>query len=88
MSDARSACLETLKFSDLRNGKEEQLQKLFNACQRDGVFYLDLTGFETDRLFDTILQDMFGLERHIFNLPEEEKLQYDVDKTGGRKVCG
>ena len=84
----QEAQLEIVKFTELLHGSEEQKMKLFSACKNHGFFYLDLTGFDPETRLDAVLEDMNTLAGEIFDLPEEQKMQYDVDKISNMKVCG
>ena len=80
------AQLETISYEALRDGCEVEASKLFNACCRDGIFYLDMAGTEPDIL--KAVDDIYALEQGIFELPEEELMQYDIDVLSPRKLNG
>lgn len=80
------AQLETICFETLRNGNTAESTKLFNACCRDGIFYLDMLGTEPDIL--QAVEDIYVLEENIFSVAEEELMQYDIDKLSPRKLNG
>ena len=80
------AQLETISYEALRDGSEVEATKLFNACRHHGIFYLDLAGTEPDIL--KAVDDIYALEQGIFDLPEEELMQYDIDVLSPRKLNG
>ena len=80
------AQLETISYEALRDGSEVEATKLFNACRHHGIFYLDLAGTEPDIL--NAVDDIYALEQGIFDLPEEELMQYDIDVLSLRKLNG
>ena len=80
------AQLETISFEALRNGNTAESTKLFEACCRDGMFYLDMLGTEPDVL--QAVEDIYVLEKDIFSEPEEDLMQYDIDKISPRKLNG
>ena len=80
------AQLETICFETLRNGNTAESKKLFDACCRDGIFYLDMLGTEPDVL--QAVEDVYVLEQSIFGEAEEDLMQYDIDKLSPRKLNG
>ena len=80
------AQLEIISYEALRDGSEVEATKLFNACCHDGVFYLDMAGTQPDIL--KAVDDIYALEQGIFDLPEEELMQYDIDVLSPRKLNG
>lgn len=80
------ARLETISYEALRDGSEVEATKLFDACCHDGVFYLDMTGTEPDIL--NAVDDIYALEQGLFDLPDEELMQYDIDVLSPRKLNG
>ncbi|EFE41858.1 oxidoreductase, 2OG-Fe(II) oxygenase family, putative [Trichophyton verrucosum HKI 0517] len=60
-----------------------EADRLLLACRELGGFYLDLTAAD---LGEDVMSDadrLFGLGRDVFNLPEDEKREYDMVKFGG-----
>ncbi len=80
------ARLETISYEALRNGNEVEATRLFNACCQYGVFYLDMAGTEPGIL--NAIDNIYALEKGIFDLPEEELMQYDIDVLSPRKLNG
>ena len=72
-----TAQLETISYEALREGSQAEATRLFNACCQDGVFYLDMSGTEPGIL--EAVDDIYALEKGIFDLPEGKLMQYDID---------
>ena len=72
------AQIDTISYVELRKGSEVQAEKLFRVCKEDGIFYLDLTTVE----------EMHCLVGKLFDLPEEERMRFDIDKNRDMKGCG
>ena len=81
-----TANLETISFETLRSGNKAEATKLFDACCKTGVFYLDMSGTTPDIL--QAVENIYGLEDNVFHLQEEELMQYDIDKISPRKLNG
>ncbi|KAL9608999.1 MAG: hypothetical protein Q9167_006208 [Letrouitia subvulpina] len=79
------ASLEKIDCASLRNGGIEEGTKLLRACRNDGFFYLDIG---TQDGFLQAAEDIYSLERDLFNLPEEILREYDIDKLGNGKLNG
>lgn len=82
------AQLDTINYVELRNGSEVQAEKLFQVCKHHGIFYLDLTALQATEGLQTTVEEMYSLVGKLFDLPEVEKMQFDIDKNGTMKVCG
>jgi len=67
------AHLHTLKFTDVAKGDENALNTLVDACEKDGFFYLDLRGWESNQMLDS-LQTAAGLMKEWFKQPLDKKL--------------
>ena len=57
-----------------------------HACCTDGIFYLDMSGTQPE--VQNAVDDIFTLEKELFNLLEEELMNYDIDKLSPRKLSG
>ena len=57
-----------------------------HACCTDGIFYLDMSDSQPE--VQNAVDEIFTLERELFNLPEEELMNYDIDKFSPRKLNG
>lgn len=83
-SDLPIAQLPTVSLNRLENGSLEEDENLIQACRTHGFFYLDLNGSNVSSLLDK----MYELTRELYDLPEEEKRKYDVDKLSDMKLNG
>jgi isopenicillin N synthase-like dioxygenase len=79
------AQLQTVRLDLLRECNSVEAQKLLEACQTDGYFYLDIRNVDVDF---GVLDRMYELCREIFSLPLDDKLLYDVDKLSSLKLNG
>jgi len=50
--------------------------KIYEACVRVGFFYIKNHGVD-----DTVMQNVFSAARDFFDLPLEEKMQIDLNKS-------
>lgn len=77
--DSLVADLFTIRLDLLQAGSESEHEKLFAACEKDGIFYLDFRQSGAD-LVKTI-EGMHQLSLDTFaRLSEREKVDCDVDK--------
>ena len=81
------AHLHTINIGSLYEGDKEEAAKLFQAAREDGVFYLNLQDRRFAGMVDTV-DDIFALSKDLFNLSEEEKMKFDIDKLGKLKLDG
>lgn len=82
----RIARVETISYESIQTSDHEEVRRLFDACCKDGFFYLDMSG--TERRIDEATRDIYILEENIFKLPDGELLQYDIDKLSSKKLNG
>ncbi|KAJ7763222.1 hypothetical protein DFH07DRAFT_939360 [Mycena maculata] len=68
--------LQTVESCGLRDGDQGEVVKLLAACRTDGFFYLDIRGMVE---LAPMVDDMYRLERKLFDLPVDEKMKYDID---------
>ena len=80
------AKVKSIDFQKLKQGDQKEQEDLFEACCQDGFFYLDMTGTESD--IQNIIDDVYGLGKAIFALPQEELRKYDVDELSTQKLNG
>lgn len=85
--DLPVAELETISLKRLYAGDLVESAKLFNACKKDGIFYLDLQHPDYDDFLRTA-DKIYALAGELFDLDLAEKLEYDVDKLGRMKLNG
>ncbi len=81
------AKLRTISYSRLLAGDRPMIAELLAACSRDGFFYLDLLGPESQAMLEQI-ERLFVLAKEIHDLPTVEKLDYEMDKFGPLKIGG
>jgi isopenicillin N synthase-like dioxygenase len=80
------AQLETVHFDLLRDGDLKEARKLFEGCQKDGFFYLDIQNLGNHVL--DVIEQMYRLDYDLYSLPDEEKMLYDIDKLSKMKLNG
>lgn len=80
------AKLTTVHLSKLLKGDAAESKMLLNACKLDGFFYLNIQNLEYDLL--PVLDFMFQLDKELYDLPDEDKMAYDVDKLSDLKLNG
>ncbi|KAL9044625.1 MAG: hypothetical protein Q9214_002250 [Letrouitia sp. 1 TL-2023] len=80
------AALETIHCKSLLYGANDEPAKLLRACRNNGFFYLDMRDLQ-DGFLQTI-EDIYALERDLFELPEEILRQYDIDRLSKGKLNG
>lgn len=86
LNDRCVATLETIHCKSLRYGANEEPAKLLRACRNEGFFYLDMRDLQDG--FVQAVEDIYALERELFELPEETLRQYDIDKLSKGKLNG
>lgn len=81
------AHLHTLKFTDVAKGDANALNTLVDACEKDGFFYLDLRGWESNQMLES-LQNAADLMKEWFKQPLEKKLATETlsDAHGYAKI--
>ena len=72
----KMASLAVVDYEALANKDAAEIQKLVQASQTMGMFYLDLRGPRTKAIFEDV-STIFKTGREFFNLPRdsEEKTQ-------------
>ncbi|MCJ1350952.1 MAG: hypothetical protein MMC33_000934 [Icmadophila ericetorum] len=81
-----TARVKTISYQLLRDGHLNEALKLLDACREDGLFYLDMEGAALN--IQEAIEEIFTLEEKLFALPEDEKMQFDIDKLSPRKLNG
>ncbi|KAJ3522676.1 hypothetical protein NM208_g12760 [Fusarium decemcellulare] len=86
--NVNTADLYTVKFDNLFDRDEQELETLIKACERDGFFYLDLQGSGSGKLWKDL--DRVGeITKHWFAQPVEVKLRTPtVSLAHGFKATG
>ncbi|KAL8966372.1 MAG: hypothetical protein Q9183_003399, partial [Haloplaca sp. 2 TL-2023] len=78
-----SAKVETVSLAALDNNQVNEADKLFQACCTHGFFYLDFHSHST--AFETAVNDIYRLERELFDLPDAELMPFDIDVLSPRQ---
>ena len=81
------AQLHTIDIGRLYQGDTEEAARLLRAALEDGVFYLNLQDGRFAGMMDTI-NEVLALSKELFELSEEEKMKFDVDKFGKHYLDG
>lgn len=84
--DPRIARVETISYEAIQARDSGEATRLFDACCKDGFFYLDMSG--TEQRIGEATKDIYILEEAIFKLPDGELMQYDIDEISPRKLNG
>ena len=85
-NDLRIAEVQVLDLKALRNGDNVERRRLFDACCKDGFFYLNMSGSEPK--IHTAISSIYKLEQQLFSLSENELMYYDIDKLSHKKLNG
>lgn len=78
------ANLQTIKFAKLANKEPAELQRLLDACQQQGFFYLDLAESGSSEGLET-RQNALSVTKKWFESPMEEKMELFEDS--GTRGC-
>lgn len=75
-SHGKMASLAMIDYGALAKNDDAEIQKLVQACQTEGIFYLDLYGPLTEALLEDVLA-LLQAGHEFFSLPPEsdEKTQ-------------
>lgn len=68
------ASLETIDFGRLETKEPDEVEKLLNASQMPGFFYLDLQSEHTKQIIAD-LPDVYALAEKYFDQPPEVKMK-------------
>lgn len=95
MSDSTSimnglplASLQTIDLQKLLDNDPDEGSKLLTAAKEEGFFYLDYRQVPGNAQFLDMLKDMYAFQERLFQLSDEDKHRYDVDKLGYMKLNG
>ena len=86
LSNVPVATLQRVRLDLLQVGNVAEAEKLFAACRNEGFFYLDFRHAKS--FVPEVVEGIYTLEEELFNLLEQEKLRYDVDKLSKMKLNG
>ena len=81
------AQLSTIKLASLQQEDGEEAEKLFQSAREDGFFYLNFQDSAFEGMIN-LVEDVFTISKSLFNLDNQEKMEYDVDKLGDSKLNG
>jgi len=87
-ADIPLAALTTIDFQKLRSNDAGEKTKLWKAATEAGFFYMNYENMPEFEDLTATVNGIYDLEREIFDLSDEEKIQYDVDKQGNMKLSG
>lgn len=82
------ASLQTIDLQKLLENDPDEGFKLLTAAKEEGFFYLDYHQVPGNAQFLDMLRDMYAFQERLFQLSEEDKRRYDVDKLGYMKLNG
>ena len=80
------AQLEILDCQAIQNGHQLECKKLFDTSCVDGFFYLDIGKISSG--VSEAIDDVYALEKELFDLDEELLMRYDIDDQSPRKLNG
>ena len=78
---AKKASLAVVDYEALANRDAAEIQKLVQASQTMGMFYLDLRGPRTKAIFEHV-STIFKTGRGFFNLPRDSKEKTQALREG------
>ena len=81
------AQLSTIKLAGLQHGDGEEAEKLFRSAREDGFFYLNFQDSAFEGMIN-LVEDIFAISKRLFDLENQEKMEYGVDKLGNLKLNG
>lgn len=80
-SDVPTAPLLRLSLASLLARDPNELTRFHRACEDLGFFYLDLSSCTSGAAILADADELFGVGAALFELPAEEKAQYDFSKS-------
>ena len=84
--DALVADVPKVSLAKLVSGDAIQSRELFDICRTVGFFVLDLTDDPSGQAALQSIDDVFRIEKEVFNLDEEEKYKFRQDASKGNFV--
>jgi isopenicillin N synthase-like dioxygenase len=79
-----TASIDTVSFAKLAGQDSNSIDLLLNSFLLQGFCYLDLQGH-------SVIEDVqaaFQIGTEFFSMPQEDKLEYDIDRSGDHKLNG
>jgi isopenicillin N synthase-like dioxygenase len=84
---AAVAQLKTIRFSELLDRSETEMENLISACEHYGFFYLDLTSKEAGNMMQD-LEDLRILMNDWFKQPVASKMKTPtISNAHGYEIC-
>lgn len=80
--DMQTAPLLRISLEKLLSNDKDELNRLCNACEEIGFFYMDLRGTHNGNNILGSADRLFAIEQELFDLSLEEKQKYDFSKEG------
>ncbi|KAL9082734.1 MAG: hypothetical protein Q9165_008802 [Trypethelium subeluteriae] len=80
--------LKTIDLQSLLREDDHECTKLLQAVTKEGFFYLDFRQMDQGAAMLDTVERMFKFQEDLFNLPEDQKLKYDVDRLSFMKLNG
>ena len=81
-SGLKTADLETISLNALEKASTSEGARLFDASRQYGFFYLNLEATSTGEELLEVVGKLFPLSKEVFEMPQEEKQQYDLKDKG------
>ena len=81
------AQLSTIKLAGLLQDDGEEAEKLFRSAREDGFFYLNFQDSAFEGMIN-LVEDIYTISKSLFNLDNQQKMEYDIDKLGDSKLNG
>lgn len=79
----------TISHAKLVKRDAKELNAMRKACEQDGFWYLDLRAENgAPPLLEQEASTVYQLAEDFFNLADDEKIKFDVDKIGPWKLNG
>ena len=79
--DVPTAPLLSISLRELDSDAGEASNRLFQACQDFGFFYLDLQGFDLGEAILRESEELHTLQQVFFDIPHHEKDVFGRDKV-------
>lgn len=80
--------LKVINIQRLLDEDTEECARLLVAAKEEGFFYLDFRQLEDNAAVLRTVDAVHNLQNELFDLPEDEKFQFDVDNLSPMKLNG
>ncbi|KAF4502785.1 Clavaminate synthase [Fusarium agapanthi] len=89
VTSPESADFTTISYTRIKQGNANELSALRRTCEKDGFLYLELQSANGELMPATQeVPLVYKAVNKFFQLDEDEKMKYDVDKIGSWKLNG